>query len=135
MSPLEELLKLAKKEHIKIIWTQELAPTTPPVAIYNLRSIIMNSNWHNPNQFIFQLAHELAHLIYGDPLDLYLYNQTPAQKFKIESKINDYALQIIFNLYNEIPYSEINIVSFMQKYEIPAHLENRVRFLIGESVL
>ncbi|KRN34306.1 hypothetical protein IV36_GL000104 [Liquorilactobacillus mali] len=128
---LEKLLELAKKEHIRIIWTQELSPTTPPVAVYNLRCIIMNSNWHNPNQFIFQLAHELAHLIYGDPLDLRLYNRTPAQKFKIESYVNDYALQIIFHLYSQTPYNKINVVSFMQKYAIPAHLENRVRFLIN----
>ncbi|KRL07710.1 ImmA/IrrE family metallo-endopeptidase [Liquorilactobacillus hordei] len=128
---MERLLKLAEKEHIEIIWSQELSPTTPPIAAYNLRCIIMNSNWYNPNQFIFQLAHELSHLIYGDPLDLYLYNQTPAQKFKIEAQTNDYAIQIILHLYNESPYNRINIVSFMQEYAIPTHLESRVRFLIN----
>lgn len=127
---MERLLELAKKEKIQVIWTDKLSQTTPPVVSIKQRCIIMNSNWKNHKQTIFQLAHEIAHIIYCDPTDLYLYNRTPAQKLKIESATNNRALKLMLEIYALPPITNINIINFMQDYQIPAHLESHLCSLI-----
>ena len=70
---LDYLTDYASKHHIRIMWAS-FSPITPPGSNFEYRSVVMNSNWHNPKEFIFQLAHEISHVIHGDKGDIYYYH-------------------------------------------------------------
>lgn len=42
------LEKVALNHNINIVWTDKLAPETPPGCSLHYRSIVMNLNWHHP---------------------------------------------------------------------------------------
>ena len=53
------LLEKAKEYHIDIKW-KHFSPITPPGSSYEYRRVVMNLDWHNPKEFVFQLAHEMS---------------------------------------------------------------------------
>lgn len=84
---LDYLTDYASKHHIKIMWAS-LSPITPPGSNFEYRSVVMNSNWHNPKEFIFQLAHEISHVIHGDKGDIYYYHACFTGRESVEYKAN-----------------------------------------------
>ncbi|WP_260239672.1 hypothetical protein [Limosilactobacillus fermentum] len=42
------LEKVAFDHNINIVWTNKLAPETPPGCSLHYRIIVMNLNWHHP---------------------------------------------------------------------------------------
>ena len=67
------LLEKAKEYHIDVKW-KHFSPTTPPGSSYEYRRVVMNLEWHKPKEFVFQLAHEISHVIHGDKGDVYYYH-------------------------------------------------------------
>ena len=56
---LDYLTDYASKHHIRIMWAS-LSPITPPGSNFEYRSVVMNSNWHNPKEFKSQPGLGLA---------------------------------------------------------------------------
>lgn len=73
MNPLPILEKIASDSGIEIGWLP-LDEYTPPCASVTYNKIVMNTNWHNPNELAFQLAHEIAHIQNHDDCEMAFYH-------------------------------------------------------------
>ena len=78
------LLKIANNYHIDVQWAGVLSEYTPPACRIDTRIVCMNMNWHRQAELPFQLAHELSHIINGDPGDVCFYNATFTGKQSVE---------------------------------------------------
>lgn len=63
---IEYLKSIADRFNIEYFWPSALSPSTPPAAKPGQKRIVMNPNWHNPREFPFQFAHEIAHILNDD---------------------------------------------------------------------
>lgn len=120
------LKELCVDYKIKVIWLEGLSPITPPCASYQTGKksvIIMNPNWHNKNDFIFQLAHEISHIIRGDESDLCFYNTSYRNKASIEFQTNLEAIKLLIPFYcKETKKENANVYQFIESFGIPTHL-------------
>ncbi|KRL99906.1 ImmA/IrrE family metallo-endopeptidase [Liquorilactobacillus satsumensis] len=124
---LNSLLKTAAALGIKVIWTKELAAETPAIIALKQRCIIMNLNWHRRNELIFQLAHEIAHLLFKNIGDEVLYECSYAQRALIEANANSGAIKLLLPFYCEQKEREdANAGEFISIFAIPAHLNEEV---------
>lgn len=64
-----KLIKIASDHNINVQWSGLLSQFTPPACRLDTRNVLMNLNWHRPEEISFQLAHEISHIINGDPED------------------------------------------------------------------
>lgn len=122
------LEKVALNHNINIVWTDKLAPETPPGCSLHYRSIVMNLNWHRPAEISFQLAHEISHILNGDETDICFYHATFTGKHSVEYKANTGAVKLMVPFYCQgVPKETINVYDFMELYEVPSYLDNVVR--------
>lgn len=122
------LEKVASNHDISVIWTDKLAPETPPGCSLHYRSIVMNLNWHRPAEISFQLAHEISHILNGDETDICFYHATFTGKHSVEYKANTGAVKLMVPFYCQgVPKETINVYDFMESYEVPSYLDNVVR--------
>lgn len=127
------LLKIATKHHIDVQWAGVLSSYTPPACRYDTRIVCMNLNWHRKRELPFQLAHELSHIINGDPGDACFYDSSFTSKSSIEYKANVGAVKLLVPFYCQETHREnINICNFQHTYDIPNYLGNVVREQIRE---
>ncbi|WP_311407144.1 ImmA/IrrE family metallo-endopeptidase [Liquorilactobacillus uvarum] len=128
---LDSLLCKAKFLSIRVIWSNELKRDTPPTASFKHRSIVMNENWHNTDEIIFQLAHELGHILTGDRYDSALYQQTFNHHALIEYKANLGAIELLLPYYCEnVSANSANSADFINLFCIPSHLTEDVTKLM-----
>ena len=83
----------------------------------------MNLDWHRPEELIFQLAHELAHVIHGDVGDVVFYHASFTGKESVEYKANVGAVELLVPFYcrgTEIQC--VNSANFMQSFHVPHYL-------------
>jgi hypothetical protein len=122
------LEKVAFNHNVNVIWTDKLAPETPPGCSLHYRNIVMNLNWHRPAEISFQLAHEISHILNGDETDICFYHATFTGKHSVEYKANTGAVKLMVPFYCQgIPKETINVYDFMESYEVPSYLDNVVR--------
>ena len=119
---LDYLTDYASKHHIRIMWAS-LSPITPPGSNFEYRSVVMNSNWHNPKEFIFQLAHEISHVIHGDKGDVYYYHACFTGKESVEYKANVGAVKLLIPFYcQDTDIQCVNSANFMEAFHVPHYL-------------
>lgn len=123
---LDYLTDYASKHHIRIMWAS-LSPITPPGSNFEYRSVVMNSNWHNPKEFIFQLAHEISHVIHGDKGDIYYYHACFTGRESVEYKANLGAVKLMVPYYCQHRNREsINAYEFETLFNVPTYLNDVV---------
>lgn len=123
---LDYLTDYASKHHIRIMWAS-LSPITPPGSNFEYRSVVMNSNWHNPKEFIFQLAHEISHVIHGDKGDVYYYHACFTGKESVEYKANVGAVKLLIPFYcQDTDIQCVNSANFMEAFHVPHYLSSVV---------
>ena len=123
---LDYLTDYASKHHIRIMWAS-LSPITPPGSNFEYRSVVMNSNWHNPKEFIFQLAHEISHVIHGDKGDIYYYHACFTGKESVEYKANVGAVNLLIPFYcQDTDIQCVNSANFMEAFHVPHYLSSVV---------
>lgn len=116
-----ELLKIAKDNQISVIWTKKFLDEMPPVALIRQKTIIMNSNWPQKNEIIFQLAHELAHFLKNEPYYPALYQTGNSNLLKIEAQINRFAIKILLTIYfNNFSAENLDPENLLKSFGIPA---------------
>ena len=127
---LDYLTDYASKHHIRIMWAS-LSPITPPGSNFEYRSVVMNSNWHNPKEFIFQLAHEISHVIHGDKGDVYYYHACFTGKESVEYKANVGAVNLLIPFYcQDTDIQCVNSANFMEAFHVPHYLSSVVSEVI-----
>ncbi|MCH3922348.1 ImmA/IrrE family metallo-endopeptidase [Limosilactobacillus sp.] len=120
------LQERADEYHIKVQWAH-LSPITPPGSSYEYRSVVMNYDWHHPREIIFQFAHELAHVIHGDPGDVVYYHASFTGKESVEYKANVGAVKLLVPFYCQETDRELaNSANFMRAFDVPGYLTNVV---------
>lgn len=120
------LLEKAKEYHIDIKW-KHFSPITPPGSSYEYRRVVMNLDWHNPKEFVFQLAHEMSHVIHGDKGDVYYYHACFTGRESVEYKANLGAVKLLVPYYCQHRNSEnINAYEFETLFDVPAYLNDVV---------
>ena len=92
------LLEKAKEYHIDVKW-KHFSPYTPPGSSYEYHRVVMNLDWHNPKEFVFELAHEISHVIHGDKGDVYYYHACFTGKESVEYKANVGAVKLLVPFY------------------------------------
>lgn len=123
---LDYLTDYASKHHIRIMWAS-LSPITPPGSNFEYRSVVMNSNWHNPREFMFQLAHEISHVIHGDKGDVYYYHACFTGKESVEYKANVGAVKLLIPFYcQDTDIQCVNSANFMEAFHVPHYLSSVV---------
>ena len=126
------LLEKAKEYHIDAKW-KHFSPTTPPGSSYEYRRVVMNLDWHRPEELIFQLAHELAHVIHGDVGDVVFYHASFTGKESIEYKANVGAVELLVPFYCQGTEIQcVNSANFMQSFHVPHYLSGVVSEEIKE---
>ena len=127
------LLKIANNYHIDVQWAGVLSEYTPPACRIDTRIVCMNMNWHRQAELPFQLAHELSHIINGDPGDVCFYNATFTGKQSIEYRANVGAVKLLVPFYcQETNRENINLCNFEHAYQIPGYLSGVVREQVKE---
>ena len=123
---LDYLTDYASKHHIRIMWAS-FSPITPPGSNFEYRSVVMNSNWHNPKEFIFQLAHEISHVIHGDKGDIYYYHACFTGRESVEYKANVGAVKLLVPFFCQgLDKFYANRHSFMSAFSVPSYLADVV---------
>lgn len=116
------LNNIAIDNNIRVIW-EHFDPYTPSGASYEDMCVVMNLDWHNQRELIFQYAHELSHIIRGDKSDLAFYNTSRNNKSGIEYQANVIAVRLLVPFYcNDTDIKDINVYDFIERYCIPKYL-------------
>ena len=122
------LYNICNKENIRVVWLENLSPYTPPSASFEHRCIVMNPNWHNKFEFTFQLAHEMAHILRGDEIDVCFYDTSFTNKSGIEYKTNLMAVKLLTPFYcGETEKEDATVYNFMDSYCIPKYLDGAIK--------
>ena len=123
---LEYLTQYAAEHNITVRWAQ-LSPITPPGSSFQYRSVVMNLNWHNPREFIFQLAHEISHVIHGDKGDVYYYHACFTGRESVEYKANLGAVKLLVPYYcQHRERGSLNAYEFETLFNVPTYLNDVV---------
>lgn len=113
---------IAIDNNIRVIW-EHFDPYTPSGASYEDMCVVMNLDWHNQHELVFQYAHELSHIIRGDKTDLAFYNTSHNNKSGIEYQTNAIAVRLLVPFYcNDTDIKDINVYDFIERYCIPRYL-------------
>lgn len=115
------LFKLATNNDIAICEADDLESSTPDTAITSIKVIVMNMNFVTCSSYLYRLAHELSHILYGDQELQGVYNFSEFGKRGEELKAHHNAVKLLLNI--EQPTSVIN---FMDFYRVPAWLGDYV---------
>lgn len=126
------LLEKAQEYHIDVKW-KHFSPYTPPGSSYEYHRVVMNLDWHNPKEFVFQLAHEISHVIHGDKGDVYYYHACFTGKESVEYKANVGAVKLLIPFYcQDTDIQCVNSANFMQAFRVPHYLASVVNEEIKE---
>ncbi|MBA1394600.1 ImmA/IrrE family metallo-endopeptidase, partial [Lactobacillus sp. XV13L] len=119
-----DLINLAFDNGVTITF-DKLHSHTPPATNAAEKLIFMNSNWHRPDELLFQFAHELGHIMCNHKTTEILYF-TPSKK-GMELEANIFAINLLLPYYLEDKDPNyINIEQFMDCFSIPTYLYNIV---------
>lgn len=114
----DALLTIAKKHSIDIYFL-DMKPNTPDVSSPKDKIVIMNNGFSNKATFVYRLAHELSHVLYGDSDAQAVYQFSEYGKRGEELLAHRNAIRLLMSI--EFPTS---VHSFMEYYRIPYWLES-----------
>lgn len=118
-----KLLNFALDQGIAIQLTSDLSPDAVSIAFPNRRMIIINSNWRDQTQLPFVVAHEIGHIMNGDPTIAYFH----PSKTKVEAGANQWAVNELLELYcQDVDQEHFNQVRFMECFHIPDYLNDYI---------
>ena len=112
------LESLACNNDITLVHAEDLSENVPDTALINTRAVIMNEHFDINVDYTYRLAHELSHVIYGDPDAQAVYQFSEYGKRGEELLAHRNAIRILMSI--EMPSSPFN---FMRYYHIPSWLE------------
>lgn len=113
---------IAINNNIRVIW-EHFDPYTPSGASYEDMCIVMNLDWHNKDELVFQYAHELSHILRGDETDVCFYDVSFKNKSGIEYQTNLMAVRLLVPFYcNDTEIENINVYDFINSYCVPKYL-------------
>lgn len=128
-----ELLKIANENRIIIKYEQRSSATTD-IAVAGDNVVYINLNFFTNFSIVFRLAHELAHLLYGDVESQQIYAFSPLSEKYEEQLAHLNASKMLASLmYYEVPMSNRNYINFMNQFTLPSSFEKIVKEAI-ESV-
>ena len=126
------LLEKAQEYHIDVKW-KHFSPYTPPGSSYEYHRVVMNLDWHNPKELVFQLAHEISHVIHGDKGDVQYYHACFTGKESVEYKANVGAVKLLIPFYcQDTDIQCVNSANFMQSFHVLHYLSSVVNEEIKE---
>lgn len=124
------LKEIALANNIIIIETHSTS-CDPDVSVIEDRVIFMNLNFDTSISYAFRLAHELAHIIYGDFGSQSVYAFSIYSRKYEERQAHRHGLQIITDIiYSDTPTEYRNYIDFMHEFGLPAHFEELVKEVI-----
>lgn len=111
---------------ISCVLTNKMNEYTPSSAKPDNKIILVNLNWHKQAEIIFQMAHEIGHVVNKD--EGILYYSSFSNKAGYERNANLKALDILVPIYIEVIGEDSinNISPFMEAFCIPERLEEDV---------
>lgn len=115
------LFKLATNNDIAICEADDLESSTPDTAITSIKVIVMNMNFVTCSSYLYRLAHELSHILYGDQELQGVYNFSEFGKRGEELKAHHNAVKLLLTIKRPN-----NAANFMDFYQIPAWLSDYV---------
>lgn len=115
------LFKLATNNDIAICEADDLEISTPDTAITSIKVIVMNINFATCSSYLYRLAHELSHILYGDQELQGVYNFSEFGKRGEELKAHHNAVKLLLTIKRPN-----NAANFMDFYQIPAWLSDYV---------
>ncbi|WP_167846590.1 ImmA/IrrE family metallo-endopeptidase [Weissella confusa] len=93
----------------------------------------MNPNSSTQYAYEFRLAHELAHLLYGDTESDAVYNFSPYMMRVSERVANVQAIRMIASFwFDDVPVESRNWLDFMNYLGLQSHFEAMVKDSIYE---
>ncbi|TYC50853.1 ImmA/IrrE family metallo-endopeptidase [Weissella muntiaci] len=128
-----QLSTIASRNGIEII-VVDRKDDEPDLAIAGDNIIFLNKNYVTSFSIVFRLAHELAHLLYGDLEDQKAYAFSPLSEKYEERRAHYGASKIIASImYFDVPMYSRNYINFMGEFGLPSAFEDIVHEAI-ESV-
>lgn len=105
---------------IGVEFSDRLPPFAPPLSYNHVgRLIIMNSRWPYPTEIPFQLAHEIAHVLYEEQHYYNLNEQTVNQG---ETNANIFAIKLLQKYCKENDFHFDSYYKFADAFCIPHRL-------------
>ncbi|MCB5827545.1 MULTISPECIES: ImmA/IrrE family metallo-endopeptidase [Weissella] len=127
----EELLALARRHDIDVVNIDTRNDASPDVAFPFIRQIMMNPNFATGYHYVFRLAHEISHIIYGDAHALPYYRFSPLFLKTEEITANTQAIRVIARIvYRDVPVEQRNWVEFMDYLGLQTHFEPIVKRIL-----
>lgn len=106
--------------HIGVEFTNTLPPFAPPLSYNHVgRLIIMNARWPYPTEIPFQLAHEVAHVLYEDQ---HYYNLNDQTINYGEANANIFAINLLRKYCDDNEFHFDSYYKFAEAFCIPHNL-------------
>lgn len=123
---IDYLTQYAKDHDIEVKWAH-FSPFTPPGSSYKYHRVVMNLDWHNHQELVFQLAHEISHVLHGDKGDVVYYHACFTGKESVEYKANLGAVKLLIPFYcQDTDIQCVNSANFMEAFHVPHYLSSVV---------
>lgn len=113
----DTLLSIAAKNNITVIENEMLTADNPDIAVINNRGILMNVNASTDVSYLYRMAHELSHILYGDSDSQTAYQFSPYSRKKEEINAHRNAIKLLMSI--QMP---TNPNTFMEYYNVPEWL-------------
>ncbi|MCZ2490832.1 ImmA/IrrE family metallo-endopeptidase [Dellaglioa carnosa] len=113
----DNLLSIAAKNNITVIENEMLTADNPDIAVINNRGILMNVNASTDVSYLYRMAHELSHILYGDSDSQTAYQFSPYSRKKEEINAHRNAIKLLMSI--QMP---TNPNTFMEYYNVPEWL-------------
>jgi len=97
----------------------DLSPDVPDAALIKTRAIIMNNFFDINAGYAYRFAHELSHILYGDPDAQSVYYFSEYGKRGEELLAHKNAIKMLMSI--EMPTT---VNGFMEYYHVPSWLEH-----------
>ena len=97
----------------------DLSPDVPDAALIKTRAIIMNNYFDINAGYAYRFAHELSHILYGDPDAQAVYYFSEYGKRGEERLAHKNAIRMLMSI--EMPTT---VNGFMEYYHVPSWLEH-----------
>ncbi|MBZ5958179.1 ImmA/IrrE family metallo-endopeptidase [Leuconostoc gasicomitatum] len=118
---ISSLEDLAYDKNVSIINANDLSDNVPDTALVNTRAVIMNVKFDINVEYLYRMAHELSHILYGDREAQAVYQFSEYGKRGEELLAHRNAIRMLMSI--EMPSSPL---TFMNYYHVPSWLENDV---------
>lgn len=125
---IQELEKIAKKNDITIFDVDSLDIDISDTSMPDSKLILMNPAYKK-SSYVFRLAHELSHIMYGNNLPNVVYQFSPYFQRGEECEMHKHAIAMLMAI--KRPTS---VQAFMEVYRVPSWLEEYVEAEYSQRV-